>query len=57
MRKFQRLLFVEAIMYLLLCNLHNCTFNFSFKKESEMEDGRDRPLQFISVKFILNIHG
>ena len=57
MRKFQRLLFVEAIMYLLLCNLHNCTFNFSFKKESEMEDGRDQPLQFISVKFILNIHG
>ena len=28
-------------------------FNFSFKKETEMEDGRDRPWQCILVEIII----
>ena len=32
-------------------------FNFSFKKETEMEDGRNELLQLISVEIIFYIHG
>ena len=32
-------------------------FNFSFKKETEMEDGQEEPLQLISMEIIFNIRG
>ena len=28
-------------------------FNYSFKKETEMEDGQDRPLQCILVEIVI----
>ena len=31
-------------------------FNFGFKRETEMEDSQDEPLQLISVRIIFDIH-